>query len=91
MCQKFEESWLGRAIFTGGSPYAPVEYNGKVYISCHSNNAYIFPKFGLGLIIFSAIRVHDGMLLASSEALDEQAFGEKVFEKFRKWLISMHS
>lgn len=30
-----------------------------------SNNAYIFPGFGLGLIISGAIRVHDDMLLAA--------------------------
>ncbi|XP_024971288.1 NADP-dependent malic enzyme, chloroplastic-like isoform X2 [Cynara cardunculus var. scolymus] len=62
----------GRAIFASGSPFAPVEYNGKVYVSGQSNNAYIFPGFGLGLIISGAIRVHDDMLLAASEALAEQ-------------------
>lgn len=30
-----------------------------------SNNAYIFPGFGLGLVISGAIRVHDDMLLAA--------------------------
>ncbi|GJV36756.1 NADP-dependent malic enzyme gene, partial [Tanacetum coccineum] len=55
----------GRAIFASGSPFAPVEYNGKVYVSGQSNNAYIFPGFGLGLIISGAIRVHDDMLLAA--------------------------
>ncbi|KVH97995.1 Malic enzyme, NAD-binding [Cynara cardunculus var. scolymus] len=41
-----------------------------------SNNAYIFPGFGLGLIISGAIRVHDDMLLAASEALAEQVTQE---------------
>ncbi|KAL7222120.1 hypothetical protein ACSBR1_023932 [Camellia fascicularis] len=59
----------GRAIFASGSPFGPVEYNGKVYVSGQANNAYIFPGFGLGLIISGAIRVHDDMLLAASEAL----------------------
>jgi malic enzyme len=30
-----------------------------------SNNAYIFPGFGLGLVISGAIRVHEDMLLAA--------------------------
>lgn len=30
-----------------------------------ANNAYIFPGFGLGLIMAGAIRVHDDMLLAA--------------------------
>ncbi|CAN6680962.1 unnamed protein product [Malus baccata var. baccata] len=59
----------GRAIFASGSPFDPVEYNGKVFIPGQSNNAYIFPGFGLGLVISGAIRVHDDLLLAASEAL----------------------
>ncbi|XP_015061138.1 NADP-dependent malic enzyme, chloroplastic [Solanum pennellii] len=74
-------SWSeGRAIFASGSPFAPVEYNGKVYASGQANNAYIFPGFGLGLIISGAIRVHDDMLLVASEALAEQVSQEN-FEK----------
>ncbi|XP_019421961.1 PREDICTED: NADP-dependent malic enzyme isoform X1 [Lupinus angustifolius] len=66
----------GRAIFASGSPFDPVEYNGKVYYSGQSNNAYIFPGFGLGIIISGAIRVHDDMLLAASESLAKQVTDE---------------
>ncbi|KAL6140818.1 hypothetical protein ACLB2K_059111 [Fragaria x ananassa] len=31
----------------------------------NSNNAYIFPGFGLGLLMSGTIRVHDDMLLAA--------------------------
>ncbi|KAL9999958.1 putative malate dehydrogenase (oxaloacetate-decarboxylating) (NADP(+)) [Helianthus debilis subsp. tardiflorus] len=68
----------GRAIFASGSPFGPVEYNGKVYVSGQSNNAYIFPGLGLGLIISGAIRVHDDMLLAASEALAAQVTLEHI-------------
>ncbi|KAK9066222.1 hypothetical protein SSX86_013543 [Deinandra increscens subsp. villosa] len=68
----------GRAIFASGSPFGPVEYNGKVYVSGQSNNAYIFPGFGLGLIISGATRVHDDMLLAASEALAAQVTQEHI-------------
>ncbi|KAA8525238.1 hypothetical protein F0562_007093 [Nyssa sinensis] len=47
----------------------PFEYNGKVFVPGQANNAYIFPGFGLGLIMSGTIRVHDDMLLAASEAL----------------------
>lgn len=30
-----------------------------------ANNAYIFPGFGLGIIMSGTIRVHDDMLLAA--------------------------
>ncbi|KAJ9559682.1 hypothetical protein OSB04_004842 [Centaurea solstitialis] len=77
----------GRAIFASGSPFAPVEYNGKVYVSGQVSASRTFeinilqqcihfPGFGLGLIISGAIRVHDDMLLAASEALAEQVTQE---------------
>ncbi|XP_042492377.1 NADP-dependent malic enzyme-like [Macadamia integrifolia] len=70
----------GRAIFASGSPFDPVEYDGKVFVPGQSNNAYIFPGLGLGLLISGAIRVHDEMLLAASEALAAQVTQEN-FEK----------
>lgn len=66
----------GRAIFASGSPFDPFEYNGKVFVPGQANNAYIFPGFGLGLVISGAIRVHDNMLLAASEALAKQVSDE---------------
>ncbi|XP_058115233.1 NADP-dependent malic enzyme isoform X2 [Magnolia sinica] len=68
----------GRAIFASGSPFDPVEYNGKIIVPGQSNNAYIFPGFGLGLVISGAIRVHDEMLLAASEALAKQVTKENI-------------
>ncbi|KAG7641366.1 Malic enzyme N-terminal domain [Arabidopsis suecica] len=70
----------GRAIFASGSPFDPVEYEGKVFVSTQANNAYIFPGFGLGLVISGAIRVHDDMLLAAAEALAGQVSKEN-YEK----------
>ncbi|KAM7507248.1 hypothetical protein LguiA_017701 [Lonicera macranthoides] len=55
----------GRAIFSSGSPFDPVEYNGKIFIPSQANNVYIFPGLGFGLVMSGAIRVHDDMLLAA--------------------------
>ncbi|XP_042403081.1 NADP-dependent malic enzyme-like isoform X1 [Zingiber officinale] len=68
----------GRAIFASGSPFDPVEYEGKTFLSGQANNAYIFPGFGLGLIISGAIRVRDEMLLAASESLAQQVTQENL-------------
>ncbi|KAK9742085.1 hypothetical protein RND81_03G147400 [Saponaria officinalis] len=73
----------GRAIFASGSPFDPVEYDGATFVPGQANNAYIFPGFGLGLIMCGAIRVHNDMLLAASEALASQV----TDEHFGKGLI----
>lgn len=66
----------GKAIFSSGSPFDPYEYDGKLFIPGQANNAYIFPGLGFGLVISGAIRVHDEMLLAASEALANQVTQE---------------
>lgn len=66
----------GRALFASGSPFDPVDYNGEHYVPGQANNCYIFPGFGLGLVMSGAIRVHDDMLLAASEALANQVTEE---------------
>ncbi|KOM27394.1 hypothetical protein LR48_Vigan406s020400, partial [Vigna angularis] len=73
----------GRAIFASGSPFDPVEYGGKVFVPGQANNAYIFPGFGLGLIMSGTIRVHDDLLLAAAEALASQV----TQEDYNKGLI----
>ncbi|XP_031117936.1 NADP-dependent malic enzyme-like isoform X1 [Ipomoea triloba] len=87
----------GRAIFASGSPFEPVKYGEKTtFIPGQANNAYIFPGFGLGLIMSGTIRVHDDMLLAASEALAAEVTEENYakgliyppFTKIRK--ISAH-
>ncbi|KAL5706254.1 malate dehydrogenase (oxaloacetate-decarboxylating) (NADP(+)) [Ranunculus cassubicifolius] len=70
----------GKVIFASGSPFKPVEYNGKTFVPGQSNNAYIFPGFGLGVVISGAIRVHDDMILAASEALAGQVTKEMLGE-----------
>uniref|UniRef100_A0A453E6N2 Malic enzyme n=1 Tax=Aegilops tauschii subsp. strangulata TaxID=200361 RepID=A0A453E6N2_AEGTS len=70
----------GRAVFASGSPFDPVEYDGKIRVPGQANNAYIFPGFGLGVVISGAIRVHEDMLLAASETLAAQATQEN-FDK----------
>ena len=59
----------GNALVATGSPFAPVEYNGKVFPIAQCNNSYIFPGIGLAVIASGAKRVTNNMLMASSEAL----------------------
>lgn len=63
----------GNAIVATGSPFDPVELNGKTYPISQCNNSYIFPGVGLGVVASKANRVTDNMLMASSYALAEYA------------------
>ncbi len=61
----------GRAIVGTGSPFAPVEREGRRIAIDQVNNSYIFPGVGLGVIAARAARVTDTMFLAASRALAE--------------------
>lgn len=54
-----------------GSPFKPVEYNGKRFPIAQCNNSYIFPGIGLGVIASKAKLISDEMLMAASNALAE--------------------
>lgn len=59
----------GKALIATGSPFAPVNYQDRIYHISQCNNAYIFPGIGLGVIAAQATRVTNAMLIASSAAL----------------------
>ena len=61
----------GKALIATGSPFDPVDYNGSVYPIAQSNNSYIFPGMGLGILAVKARRVSDDMFMAASIALSE--------------------
>jgi malate dehydrogenase (oxaloacetate-decarboxylating) len=59
----------GRALVGTGSPFAPVEVNGKLVHIAQVNNSYIFPGLSLGILVSRARRVTDGMIMAAAKAL----------------------
>ena len=63
----------GKALLATGSPFEPVEFNGKMVPIAQSNNSYIFPGLGLGVIAAQAQRCTDGMISAACHALSEQS------------------
>ena len=59
----------GRAVFACGSPFAPVNFDGKTFVPRQGNNSYIFPGVGLGVVACKAKRVTDEMFLAAADTL----------------------
>ena len=72
----------GRALVATGSPFDPVELNGTTFQIAQSNNAYIFPGVGLGVLASGATRVSDEMFMAAAHALaatvDAKAIGDRL-------------
>lgn len=61
----------GKALIGTGSPYPPIKKNGEDFRVDQTNNAYIFPGLGLGIIAVQAKRVTNGMFIRAAEALAE--------------------
>jgi len=59
----------GRAIVGVGSPFPAVVWNGRSIPVDQTNNAYIFPGIGLGVVAARIRRISDGMFLAAARRL----------------------
>jgi malate dehydrogenase (oxaloacetate-decarboxylating) len=58
-----------KAVIGTGSPFPPVMRDGVLTRIDQTNNAYIFPGMGLGLIAVRATRVTDKMFMVAARAL----------------------
>jgi malate dehydrogenase (oxaloacetate-decarboxylating) len=64
------ERWSGgRAVIGTGSPFAPLTRDGRPFKVDQTNNSYIFPGVGLGVIAVRARRLTDTMFMAAAKAL----------------------
>ncbi len=68
----------GKAIFTSGSPFDAVDYNGKTLKPGQGNNAYIFPGIGLGALACSTSSISDEMFLSSARSLADMVSEENL-------------
>jgi malate dehydrogenase (oxaloacetate-decarboxylating) len=59
----------GKAIIGTGSPFKPVDWKGRKIAIDQTNNSYVFPGMGLGILAARATRVSDAMFMAAAKAL----------------------
>ncbi|MCD4744175.1 MAG: NAD-dependent malic enzyme [Desulfobacteraceae bacterium] len=61
----------GQALVATGSPFDPVEHDGKIYRIGQMNNAFVFPGVGLGIIASGAKVVLPSFFSAGAHAVAE--------------------
>ena len=61
----------GRALIGAGSPFPPLQWNGRTSKVNQTNNSYIFPGVGLGAQAAGARRITDGMFMVAGKKVAE--------------------
>ncbi|XP_016968170.1 NADP-dependent malic enzyme, mitochondrial isoform X2 [Drosophila biarmipes] len=74
----------GKAIFSSGSPFPPVEFNGKRLTPGQANNCFAFPGVVLGTMTVVAERMPDEIFLLAAHILskfptDEDVAGGRIY------------
>jgi len=72
------EATNGHCIFASGSPFPPVEYRGKTFVSGQGNNSYIFPGVGLAIVTCLIRHVPDELFYLTAKTLSEQVTDEDL-------------
>jgi malate dehydrogenase (oxaloacetate-decarboxylating) len=67
--QQLVEWTDGRVLIGTGSPFAPVSWKGRTIHIDQTNNSYVFPGVGLGVLAVAARRVTDAMFMAAAKAV----------------------
>jgi malate dehydrogenase (oxaloacetate-decarboxylating) len=67
--QQLIEWTEGRALVGTGSPFPPAQWKGELIPIDQTNNSYIFPGVGLGVLAVDARRVTDAMFMVAGKVV----------------------
>ncbi|CAB3795815.1 NAD-dependent malic enzyme [Paraburkholderia ultramafica] len=59
----------GRALIGTGSPFPPLHWNGQTRKVNQTNNSYVFPGVGLGVLASGARRITDAMFMVAGKTV----------------------
>ncbi len=68
----------GKAVFTSGSPFGPVQFKGQEFRPGQGNNAYVYPGIGLGAITSGTHIITDAMFLKATRTLAQNVQEEDL-------------
>lgn len=68
----------GNCIFASGSPFEPVELNGKLLQPTQCNNMYIYPGVGLAAVVGKCSKITADMFYAATKTLAAYQTREKL-------------
>lgn len=63
----------GRVLFASGSPFEPIQWQGRTLTPAQANNAYVFPALGHAAVLAQAKKLPQEVFLMASEVLSNMS------------------